>query len=389
MKMDIPIYGKNILLLQGPVGPFFKHLRSYFLAAPSVRRVIKVNFNLGDDLYFNKGYIERFKSKPLFLKDFYHKIMTKHDIDCVYLFGDCRLVHKIAIAFFKEHHIPVYVFEEGYIRPSYITLEQGGVNGFSGLLQNLEEIKKTPYDIKCDMTKHHGYSSFWKMMRYALFYFIMVYVSKWHYPYYKHHKKTGIKELCYWGLSYLRKPIYYLYDRAWYKKTFIDIKENYFFIPLQTHNDAQLNHHSHYHDMYEFLKEVIFSFTQHAPKDTHLVIKHHPFDRGHRHYKAYMTSLIEQYDLKGRVHYVHEIRLPKLLRHAKVTIVVNSTVGLSSLFHGTPVKVMGRAFYDIANITIQDPLNDIWTKEYKVPEDFNIYRTYIIHHSQISGSFYQ
>ena len=46
-------------------------------------------------------------------------------------FGDCRFYHRIAKRVSEELNIDFFVFEEGYVRPNYVTFEQNGVNDFS------------------------------------------------------------------------------------------------------------------------------------------------------------------------------------------------------------------------------------------------------------------
>jgi len=53
--------------------------------------------------------------------------------DVMILFGDCRPLHRAAIRVAQSRGLRVYVVEEGYFRPDWITLEEGGVNGYSSL----------------------------------------------------------------------------------------------------------------------------------------------------------------------------------------------------------------------------------------------------------------
>jgi hypothetical protein len=72
-------------------------------------------------------------------------------------------------------------------------------------------------------------------------------------------------------------------------------------------------------------------------------------------------------------------------------VTINSTVGISSLFHGTPTLVLGKAFYDIKGLTCKGmPLDRFWT-EYSPPDHllFRKFRNYIIDKTQIQGSFYK
>jgi hypothetical protein len=69
---------------------------------------------------------------------FVRELIRRQGIDAVYLFGDCRPMHRDAVAACRALDVPVYVFEEGYLRPDYITCERGGVNGNSSLPRDPE-----------------------------------------------------------------------------------------------------------------------------------------------------------------------------------------------------------------------------------------------------------
>ncbi|MEM6603203.1 MAG: capsular biosynthesis protein, partial [Pseudomonadota bacterium] len=362
LKHDIT---KNILLLQGPVGPFFSGLREYFLKN-GADKVVKINFNAGDDFYYRDGDIIRFKDPLHKLEEFYQNIAQTHKIEAVYLFGDCRPIHQIAVKLFDTLNIPVYVFEEGYIRPHYITLEKGGVNAKSNVPRAISAMRgKVPEP----PTLHHkqlGYGFYKKMIHFAVTYFMLIYIFSRKYPFYKHHKPLTFIDMLGWGLSYLRKPFYRICDKMTQQRLLKHHRKSFFFVPLQVYNDAQVKYHSTYFDVKDFIEDVLVSFSRHSEPDMKLVIKHHPLDRGHRNYKSFIRFRARTLGISNRIHYVHEVNLPKFLKAAKGTIVINSTVGLSSLFHDTAVKVMGDAFYDIGGLTYQCHLNNFWTANCKV-----------------------
>lgn len=381
---------KRILLLQGPVGNFFSQLHDY-LIKNQAEIIVKVNFNAGDDFYYRHDNIVRFKRPLHELFDFYQKLMKKHHFESVYLFGDCREIHKIAIDFFGLHGVKIYVFEEGYLRPNFITLEQNGVNARSNLPRNISIMRNAvpKQSATCYPHKQHGYSAFKNMMIYAIIYFFLLYIFQSKYPFYVHHKPVGIADLWGWLLSYIRKPFYKICDKITQNHIFKKYKKQYFFVPLQLYNDSQVTHHSPYYDIKDFIEHILLSFARHAPDDMRLVIKHHPMDRGHRNYKKFIQNRCKKLGIKHRVFYVHEINLPKFLRFAKGTVVINSTVGLSSIFHNTPVKVMGNALYDMGGLTYQDSLECFWKSNVKVNmENYDIFRKYVIEKMQIKGSFY-
>ena len=123
------VQATHALLLQGPVGPFFTRL-----ARELVREgvgVTKVNFNAGDALFYRGPGAVAFRRPAEEWPAFARALIEQRGIDAVFLFGDCRPMHVQAVAIARELGIPVWVFEEGYLRPHFITLEEHGVNGYS------------------------------------------------------------------------------------------------------------------------------------------------------------------------------------------------------------------------------------------------------------------
>jgi hypothetical protein len=147
--------------------------------------------------------------------------------------------------------------------------------------------------------------------------------------------------------------------------------------------------HSQYRRVSHFIRQVISSFATEAPANCHLVFKHHPLDRGFRNHGPLIRKLAEQHGVVNRVHYVHDLHLPTLLQHALGTVVINSTVGLSSLVHGTPVKTTGKAVYDLPGLTHQGPLSSFWHNPEPIDQRLHRnFRRYLIAQTQINGSFY-
>src|SRR5690606_12515647 len=66
------------------------------------------------------------------------ELIRERAIDGVFVFGDGRAYHRKAIAVAEELGVRVFVFEEGYLRPDYITLERGGVTAYSRMPKDPE-----------------------------------------------------------------------------------------------------------------------------------------------------------------------------------------------------------------------------------------------------------
>ena len=112
---------RNVLLLQGPVGPFFKKLATDL--EKQGHNVVKVNLNGGDWFFYHGSNVLNFRDDTAVWPFWIESVMVGRQIDRIYLFGDCRSYHRQAITIARRLNIDVFVFEEGYIRPNYITLE--------------------------------------------------------------------------------------------------------------------------------------------------------------------------------------------------------------------------------------------------------------------------
>ncbi len=377
---------KNILLLQGPIGPFFKNFAKDLKNVNAT--VHKINFNGGDCLFYRSGicFNQPIDNFPQFLT---HIIQT-HKIDIVFLFGDCRPVHKIAHAVLAEMGIEIGVFEEGYIRPDFITLEKHGVNAHSQMSRSISF-----YTHLTDITKKDAKiigKSFWYATLWGMMYYTACHATCLFFRHYQHHRTINIWQGLYWIRALWRKWIFSFQQHTVLEKLTRSLSKKYYFVPLQVHNDAQIHYHSDFNSIEEFIKIVIESFELNANTDCHLVIKHHPMDRGFNHYGELIDQLCADETLRSRIHYVHDLHLPTLLTHTKGVIVINSTVGLQALDHNCPVITCGSAIYNMVGLTYQGSLDDYWedSKKYLLNKlVFENFVNHLIHTTQINGNFYK
>ncbi len=79
----------NILLLQGPMGPFFKRL-SRDLEGQVDSTVYKINFNGGDWLFYRGERTVNFRGTQEQWPEFLAEKIGEWHIDTIYLFGDNR-----------------------------------------------------------------------------------------------------------------------------------------------------------------------------------------------------------------------------------------------------------------------------------------------------------
>lgn len=379
--------GERVLLLQGPVGPFFRRLADDLTLAGA--QVFKVNFNGGDWLFYRDGafnYRGRMEDWP----KYFGALLDQLNVDVVMLFGDCRPIHKLAHEIAHRRGLEIGVFEEGYIRPDYVTLERFGVNDHSLIPREASFYSKAPV-ARLDRPIPLG-NTYWYAVLWALLYYFAAGLLKPLFRHYRHHRPLTWLELFPWVRSVWRKGYYALKERSILPRLKGELDGRYFLVPLQVYNDAQIHTHSGFKSISNFIDEVMASFARHAPQGATLVIKHHPMDRGYHDYTGLIRKRVQELGLRGRCFYIHDQHLPTLMQHARGVVVINSTVGLSALHHGAPLKVCGNAIYDMPGLTFQAGLDEFWQNpEQAKPDKFLLARFngYLVQHTQLNGSFYK
>ncbi|MDY7573980.1 capsular biosynthesis protein [Actimicrobium sp. CCI2.3] len=379
--------GRRILLLQGPLGPFFRRLARDLTAAGA--EVSKIDFNGGDWLFSQVGAIA-FRGTRAAWPVFFEQVLDERQIDMVLLFGDCRPLHSAAHDIVVARGIDLGVFEEGYVRPDYITLERFGVNGHSRISRSPVFYLNTP-KIEVAATVNVG-NTFWYAAMWAMLYYqASVLLRPW-FRHYQHHRPLTMGECLPWLRGTWRKHYFARKEKGVQAALSSTLSGQYFLVALQVHNDAQLHVHSGFGSVPTFIETVVSSFARFGPVGTDLVIKQHPLERGYHDYSQLVSELAQALGIPNRVRYIHDQHLPTLLEHARGVVLINSTVGLSALSHGTPLKVCGNAIYDMPGLTYQGPLDDFWPQAEDLTVDAELYlrfRNYLIERTQLNGSFYQ
>jgi len=383
--------GRRVLMLQGPMGPFFARLAHDLREQGATP--YKVDFNGGDWLHSRtKAFEQTFAYRgPLeHLPAFLDALVERLRIDTVLLFGDCRPVHQPVVQALAARGIRVCVFEEGYIRPDFITLEPEGVNSHSSLPRDpgfylRQACPELPASRSLGRT-------FYFAMLWTILYAVAFDLGRPWFRHGIHHRPMSILQGLPWLRSAARKVWHAWRERGWLQWLCTQASGSYFLVPLQTHGDAQVAVHSCFESVPAFIGHVMESFARHAPQQTHLVIKHHPLDRGDCDYTGLVRELAHRLGLEGRCLYIHDQHLPTLLRHARGVVTINSTVGLSAIGEGVAVKACGEAIYDMPGLTSQDTLDEFWSRAPQArpdPELHRAFRHYLIAHSQHQGSFYR
>jgi len=381
---------RRFLFLQGPHGPFFHRLGRMLRAAGA--QVWRVGFNAGDRAFWfgAPGYIA-YRGTPEDWPGALDALLAGHRITDIVLYGDTRPVHAAAVAAARAAGLRVHVFEEGYLRPYWVTYERGGSNGNSRLMDmSVPEMKRALEMSDLDVPEPPAQ---WGDMRQHVFYgalyhwFVMF--RNGDYKGFRRHRELPL------GTETM------LYTRRLVLMPFIALDRmvatariKYGGFPyhlglLQLEHDSSFRMHSPFTRMAEFLTQVIEGFATGAPRHHHLVFKAHPLENGQSPLRRIIREIARQHGVGARVHYVRGGKLAGLLDHARTAVTINSTAAQQVLWRGIPLKVFGRAVYAKPEFVATQPLADFFAQPMR-PDSraYRDYRRFLLETSQVPGGFY-
>ena len=378
---------RSFLFLQGVCSPFFTRLADQLIK--DGHRVFKVNFNGGDAAYWKGRSAWSFRGKSEKLDSFLEKKIHSGHITDLILFGDRRPVHRPAIECAKRLGIRVHVYEEGYFRPFWVTLEREGVNGHSLLPRDPDWFRRVGSILPDSVHAEPFSSPFHTRAHHDVRYHLASAVNPLLYPGYRTHSPV-LAPLQYaaYGRRFALMP--------WYRQR--DLKEvhylvarqiPFYLLPLQLNSDAQIRDHSNFDDMAGVMEFVMESFARHAPRDARLVIKNHPLDTGMVNYPRIIRRLEQRFGMEGRTVYLESGDLQALIDHARGVVTVNSTVGTQALVQHCPTIALSDPIYNLAGLTFQGHLDDFWIAGQPPDNELlRCFRSTVIHTTQINGGFY-
>ena len=378
---------RSFLLLQGVCSPFFARLADQLRA--DGHRIFKVNFNGGDAAYWGLRSAWSYRGQVDGLRDYLDDKYRRFGITDQILFGDRRPVHRPAVAHAEQYGIRTHVFEEGYFRPFWVTLEREGVNGHSLLPRDPDWFWEVGERLPDYGDGEPFASPFWVRAMHDVSYHVASASNPVLYPGYQIHAPVNaVVEYA----GYMRRftKLHFIRDKDNERvKDLIGGVMPYFLLPLQLNSDAQIRDHSRFDDMAVGIEYVLASFAQYAPSNTRLVIKNHPLDMGLMNYPRIIAELARRFDLVGRIDYLESGDLVGLIQRARAVVTVNSTVGSVSVGLGCPTIALGDAIYNLPGLTFQGKLDAFWCEGEKPnAELFRRFRNTVIHTTQVNGGFY-
>ena len=384
--------GQNrvFLFLQGPHGPFFNGLAK--MLRRSGANVWRVGFNAGDRVFWPdcNSYIPFTDTRENW-PDRFAAIVDEKQITDIALYGDVRAIHAQAIEIAKKKGIRIHVFEEGYLRPYWVTYERNGSNGNSRLMDmTIPEMKKALEGSDADTPLPPGH---WGDMRQhvfygALYHWFVMFMNRTYRNFRSHRDLSVTKEFRLYLRRLLLMPAHAIERRIATRR----IKNGgfpYHLVLLQLEHDSSFQQHSPFNTMTEFLDLVITNFAQHAPGHHHLVFKAHPLEDGRVPVRLEIDRLAQAHGIRDRIHYVRGGKLARLLAETRSAVTVNSTAAQQVLWRGIPLKIFGKAVYSQPEFISDQPLSEFFSGAIR-PDNraYRTYRRFLLETSQVAGGFY-
>lgn len=377
---------RRVLLLQGPPSSFFRVLRRAFRDAgiPAHRVVL----HLGDRMRAGGDSIP-FRGRLAEFDGFLDALIARERITDVLYYADRVPYHRIAQTVAERRGAMPYAVENGYLRPDWLTLEPGGMGAYSRFpveRARIEAIAAGAPAVEETVRYRHGFAT-------EAFHEVshnLAEIASW--PLYRHYERDRphhpLAEYVSWLPQLVRRQI--AERRApGQMRQLLEGNTPFFLFPMQLQEDYQIRHNSRYGRLSELIHEVFDSFARTAPRHVSLLVKIHPLDNGLENWQRVLKRAKRDYGLTGRIRLMSVGPLAQMLAHCEGVVLVNSTVGLTAIRSGRPVKALGAAIYDLPGLTAQQPLDAFWSAPEAPDAQFvDAFVRAIARTIQLRGSFY-
>jgi capsular polysaccharide export protein len=381
---------RTFLFLQGPHGPFFRQLARTLRAAGAA--TFRVGFNRGDAVFWGdrRSYLAE-TGPPATWPARIAGILAARGVTDLVVYGDTRPVHAEAIAAARANCIRVHVFEEGYLRPYWVTYERGGANANSPVMhRGMEDIDRALRGRDAEMFEAPAH---WGDLRqhvfYGALYHGLVLVANRAYAEVPPHRGLSVAEEFRLYLRRLALMPAHAAERALATRRVTRGGFPYHLALLQLEHDASFRDHGPFGSQAEFVDAVIAGFAEGAPGHHHLVFKAHPLEDGRLPVRAVIRRIAAARGVADRVHFLRGGKLARLLDDAASAVTVNSTAGQQALWRGLPLRCFGQAVYARPGFVSDQALAEFFRDP--APPDaaaYRRFRQYLLETSQIPGSYY-
>lgn len=377
-----------MLVLQGPVGPFFKKLQR----ALEVRdaRVTRVLFHAGDALFAPDHGVVRFSGSRQQWVEWLEGLLATDRPDTIVMFGCKRPAHVVAREQAKLHDIPLYSLEEGYLRSGFVTLERSGNNDLSPIRGQVPDANSSLHKIApLKIKPNFKIMSWWGF----LYYTTRILFSRKSDERLFHRSLAGpIREAIFWVRNALRLYSTRKREQSSLSALFEEHDKDYLIVPLQMPSDSQMGAAANGWSIERLIEGAIASFAQERSV-SRLVFKLHPLDGAAWRRGRTIRDTARRHGVDDEVLIFHSGSMAEMTTHSDGMIIVNSTSGFSALHHGTPLLVLGDAvFRNETLVSIGNDEDDIASfMRDRFVADADVRKNYLrflTAHSLVPGDFY-
>jgi capsular polysaccharide export protein len=376
---------RHFLFVTAPFGPFSKRLaRSLRTYGARCRRVI---LNGGDMAEWGLREAVVYRGARGTWRDWIREHLKRSGVTDLITHGDSHSYAAEAIKAARELNIAVHVFEQGYFRPHWITLERDGVNAHSRLPKSADDYRRIIVTQPLAQPAPVGRitpTAVRRIVRHQLAsYALAPLFPQFRNPYAYGALRQGAAHV----MRFARQK---LLRRPHRRRLQALLRSPYpvFLALLQRPGDSQLTRHSRFAESRGFIEHVIFDFAANAAPTARLLFKSHPLDHGIEPHGLFIREAAAIAGVADRVFFADEGHFPSLIGRACGVVTVNSTGGLSAIEAGLPTIVLGRAIYDMEGLTHQLGLSTFWrTPQNPDGELFEKFRAVVMASCQINGAF--
>ncbi|WEX77937.1 capsule biosynthesis protein [Sinorhizobium numidicum] len=350
---------RTFLFLQGPSSPIFTKIAARLEAWGHA--CLRINLNAGDQIFWRRPSAHNYRGSISDWPAYVDAFIRRHAVSDLVLLGEERPYHQAALAAARRLGISVFVVEMGYLRPDWLTLERGGMSSNSHFPTDPEQILQAAAAVPEPDWQRRYAQTFLAEAAYDLLYNLPNVFLWFLFPGYRRHGIFHpLAEYAGWvtRLATAKRQQRVAEDAI---RALLSKGCSYFVYPLQLETDYQLRAHSPFNSQKEAIRDILVSFTRHAPPASRLAVKVHPLDNNLVPWRRIISTDAATLGISDRVVYLDGGNLDLLAAGSAGIVTVNSTAGLHALKQGRPVKVLGEAVFDIPGLADQQPLETFWT----------------------------
>jgi capsular polysaccharide export protein len=376
---------RHFLFISAPFGPFARELGDCLQnhGAGCTRVIV----NGGDVLDWGMRDAAPYFGAEAGWCDWLQRLIQRRRVTDIITYGDSSPYSVKALLLGQSLGLRLHVFEQGYFRPDWVTLERGGVNANSQLPRDPDWYRRNAELISPRPAAKVGRTTPAMVGRilgyHTAMYFGLPMFARFRTPYHYSALWQGLGHC--WRFATQRLSSAKQKQR---QQTLTGSGRPLYLVLLQRPGDSQLWRHSDFEGAEAFLEKVVGSFAAHAPEDAMLLVRPHPLDHGLDDHERILAKLARRAGVTGRVHFVDHGKLHEILPVMSGAVCVNSTAGLAAVEFGCPTVVLGRALYDMRGLTHQGGIDTFWRSAEAPDGDLYVaFRDVIMATTQINGAY--